>query len=302
MEGSPRHIPRVTSRAAFLVNCLAVAGALVCAGQVLLWSSIGAWPFHDTAAYWVAGAHLRAGLPVYGGSIGGYLAMLYSPPWAVLYAPLSLLPLELVAAVQFGAQVLALRYVAGSWRTAGLVSWLPFVTRELVTGNIDFLMGAAIYACCSGARLSGAAVALFSFAKVSPVLSLAVRPSELRSFALASAGLFLISLPWLHLWPEWIATLLTAGATSADAIPILPRIPLVIVLFAIRRPWAIAAAAGLATPAFYFHSWVLMLPALRLFVDSSEGRDVARRLGEAARHRFPALIPSETPVQAPEAL
>ena len=38
-----------------LIRALAVAGAFVCAGQVVEWSMMGAWPFHDTANCWLAG-------------------------------------------------------------------------------------------------------------------------------------------------------------------------------------------------------------------------------------------------------
>jgi glycosyl transferase family 87 len=268
----------VEVRRELLIRALAVAGALVCAGQVVEWSLMGAWPFHDTAAYWVAGAHLREGAPVYERVVGGFLAMLYAPPWAVIYAPVSLLPLELVAAVQFGAQVLALRYVMGSWRNAGLVAWLPIVPRELVTGNVDLLMAAAIYAAVREVRHSGAAIALFALAKLSPVLALAGARPEWRTFAVTTALLVAITLPWPFLWPQWGAILAGNAGAPVDALPLLPRIPVVLALLAVRRPWSIAAAAGLATPAFYFHSWVLLLPALRLALETPWAADARGRL------------------------
>lgn len=240
----------------YLLNALAIAGAFVAGGQILLWSVMGAWPFHDTAAYWLAGRHLLDGAPVY--YPGSYLEFLYAPPLAVLAAPFSLLPLGLVTAALFGAQVLALRYVAGSWRAAGLVSWLPFVPRELVTGNVDLLMAAVLLAGIRGR--AGWAVGLFSLAKFSPALVLSRR--TLRDAALTALLLIALSLPWWHLWPEWIATLGTAGGQTW--LPIAPRLVIAAGLLALRRPWATALAAGIATPAFHEHSFVLLLPGARL--------------------------------------
>src|SRR5438445_1388656 len=285
-----------------LIRALAVAGALVCAGQVIEWSMMGAWPFHDTANCWLAGVHLREGLPVYSGVVGTFLSMVYAPPLVVLYAPLSLLPLEVVAAVQFLAQILALRYVMGSWRNAGLVAWLPIVPRELVTGNIDLLMAAAIYAGVRGVRGSGAAVAVVALAKFSPVLALTGSRREWKAFALAAALLVAITLPWPFLWPQWATIMVASTSAPLDAVPLLPRLPIVALLLVFRRPWSIAAAAALATPAFYFHSGVLLLPALRLWLATPRAAELfdgllatlppalSRRLAlpEGPRHREPS--------------
>jgi hypothetical protein len=264
----------MSARREFLIRAVAVAGALVCAGQVVEWSLMGAWPFHDTANCWLAGVHLREGVPVYSGVVGTFLTMVYAPPWVILYAVLSLLPLEVVAAVQFVAQVLALRYVMGSWRNAGLVAWLPIVPRELVTGNVDLLMAAAIYAGVRGVRFSGGAVALFAAAKFSPALALAGTRREWRSFAVSAVVLVAITAPWAFLWPQWAAIMVASTGAPLDALPLVPRIPVVLALLALRRPWSIAAAAGLATPAFYFHSWVLLLPALRLAVGTPRAKEL----------------------------
>lgn len=145
----------------------------------------------------------------------------------------------------------------------GLLCWLPFVPRALVTGNVDFVMAAAIYAAARGLQGSGWAASLFAFTKFSPVL--AVR--RWREFAIASVVLVAITLPWLDLWPAWILTIRSSLDVATNTLPILPRIPIVLALLAMRRPWSIAAAAALATPAFYFHSWVLLFPAARLWIE-----------------------------------
>jgi hypothetical protein len=288
-------------RREFLIRTLAVAGALVCAGQVIQWSLMGAWPFHDTVAFWLAGAHAIEGRPIYGQPVGSLLAFIYAPPWAIMYAPLSYVPYQVLGAAQFVLQIAALRYIAGSWRNAGLVAWLPIVPRELVTGNFDLVMAAAIYAACTGVRYAGAALALFTFAKFSPVIALLAQPREWKSFAAASALLVAITVPWLFLWPEWASNLAASATAPLDSIPIPYRAPFVIILLVLRRPWSIAAAAGLAVPAFYFHSWVLLLPALRLMVGTPGAREVLADLVAAVpsplsrRLAFPDVPRSREP-------
>lgn len=266
-------LPAAKARFKRYIVPVAIAGALVAVAQVGRWFSVGAWPPHDTANIWLAGLHLRLAEPVYTGMVGQFLVFVYSPPIAVLAAPWSLLPVEVLAVVLLIAQVLAFRWVAGSWTAVGLLSWLPMVPRELVTGNVDFIMAGVIYAAIRGLPGSGAAGALFTFMKFSPAL--AVR--RWREFAVASVVLVAMTLPWLDLWPAWVATMQSSLGVATDTLPILARIPIVLLLLLVRRPWAIAAAAALATPAFYFHSWVLLFPAARLWFDDPHRRPAAGR-------------------------
>ncbi len=239
---------------------VAVAGACVAGGQVLWWSWMGAWPFHDSVAYWLAGERLRTGQNPYEAA-GPFLAFLYAPPIAIVAAALSLIPWPLFTIALFAGQLLALRYIAGSWVSAGLLGWLPFVPRALVTGNVDLMMGAAILASLRGGRGSGAAAAFFAFCKLSPVL--AVR--RWREFFVAAACLAAISLPWWDLWLEFARALIAQRQESW--LPALIRAPVVVALVLGRRPWSRAMAAGLAVPLFYFHSLVLLLPGCRLLVE-----------------------------------
>ena len=243
---------------------LSIAGLLVCAGQVVQWSLMGAWPFHDTVAYWLAGRHVLEGAPVYSG--GTFLAFLYGPPWAIIWAPISLLPVDLATTGLLVLQVLALRYVVGSWLAVGLVAWIPFVPRELATGNVDFLMAAAILA---GIRGAGWPISLFAFAKFSPALVLlGAGRRQWRAAVVAGLVLVAITLPWSHLWIDWVAMLLANPEGGDSVVPLVVRLPIVVALVAIRRPWALAAGAALLTPAFHFHSFVLLLPAAVLLIES----------------------------------
>jgi hypothetical protein len=277
----------------FLVNALAIAGGVVCAGQVILWSTMGAWPFHDTAAYWLGGLHLREGASVYGpvSSDPMYLAFVYTPPWAVIWAPLSLLPLEIVTGLLFLIQVLALRYICGSWRNAGLVAWLPIVPREFVTGNVDLLMAAAMFASIRNVPRSGYATALFAAAKLSPAATLILASRrQWREAIIGGAMLVAITLPVLPLWPDWIGTVLSANRDATQLLPLVVRVPVGLVLLAYRRPWSVAAGAALLTPAFYFHSLVLLIPAARL---AAEGRGANTQL-DAPETASTTLWPAAT--------
>src|SRR4051812_92223 len=91
VRASAARTGRTLDRFAWALPFMAVAGALVCFGQVVLWSSKGAWPFHDTADFWLAGRHVIEGAPVYRIDTDGYLNFIYGPPWAILWAPISLL-------------------------------------------------------------------------------------------------------------------------------------------------------------------------------------------------------------------
>ena len=73
----------------------------------------------------------------------------------------------------------------------------------------------------------------------------------------------------VHLYPVWAGVLIASVEVPTDTVPIAARAPVVLGLLAVRRSWATAAAAALATPAFYMHSCVLLYPVLPLL---REGR------------------------------
>jgi hypothetical protein len=257
----PRSLLAATyARVRWAIPWLAVAGAFVCAGQLVQWIQQGAWPFHDSAAYYLAGVHLRAGDPVY--EREAYLAFLYAPPWAVIFGGLSLLPPDVFVGGILVAQIAALRYLGGSWVGAGLLCWFPFVHRALGVGNIDLVIAAAILA---GIRGVGWPAAVLATAKFSPALVLGRRRSIIEA-GVAVGVLAAITLPWLHLWGDWIGFLASVPSGGIGWLPLAPRVPVVLGLLALRKPWALAGACALATPTFHYHSLVLLLPVLRLAV------------------------------------
>ena len=279
---------------------LAVGGAIMGIGSVLWAYALGMWPPHDTSAYWLAGRHILEGKAVYGGA-AWYLAFVYAPPLAILMAPLSLWHYNLLALLLVGLQLAALRYVTGSWRVTAILGWIPWVHSEFVAGNIDCLMAAAIYASVTERRGAGVGIALFALAKVSPALVL-IRASRRQwiEFAVTSAVLLAITVPTLHLWPDWIARLENRGPYEGF-IPLLVRLPIAGALLIYRRPWSVAAGAALATPVFYTQSIVLLLPAARLLWDarrsavSNEAPQIAAADGRPAAGVISLGLTAEAP-------
>ena len=98
----------------------------------------------------------------------------------------------------------------GNWRRLGYILWIPLIPYECSAGQLNLLVAAAIVAAQHGIVWPLAAMTL---AKVWPAIALPLR--HWRRFLIVLAAFALISLPWLHLWPEWIATLVDTSATRA---------------------------------------------------------------------------------------
>jgi len=218
----------------------------------------------DLVAYLRAGDALRAAAPIYTVDLPLHGAFLYSPVWAVIFAALSWLPAPLVYGVSITANVACLRYVAGSWRSVGITFLWPLTAFSVLGGNVDLLIAAALVGAWRG---HVAPLALVASAKLAPLLG--VPWQERRRFLGWSVALAAVTLPWWHLWPEWLA-FLVRQPTSGDyliATPWWTRLPFALALLALRRPWSTALAAVVATPALYLTSSVLLLAPLRLWLD-----------------------------------
>jgi hypothetical protein len=224
----------------------------------------------DLAAYLRAGDDLAAGNPVYVGQIGEPGVFSYAPPWAVAFAALSWVPDTVMQVAMMALGLLAVRYVAGSWLWAGLVFLYPVSTLVLQAGNIEFLIAAAVVL---AARGHAGPVAIMGLAKISPFLAVP-RPGW-REAAFAIGLAVLITLPWLHLWPEWIAYLLRQPASIAIHIgpPWYLRLPFALALLVLRRPWATSLAVVVAMPSLWLGTLVILSATVRLWVD---GRSAAR--------------------------
>ena len=229
----------------------------------------------DLQAYLRAGDDLVAGRSVYVGEIGESGAFSYAPPWVVLFGALSWVP-DMV--MQVGIMVLgllAIRYVAGSWLWSGLVFLYPVSVMVLLAGNIEFLIAGAIVLAAYG---RAEPLTFMALAKISPILG--VPPARWRQVVVVLAVSLLVTLPWLHLWPEWFDYLLRQPSSISVHIgpPWYLRLPLALALLLLRRPWAAALAVVMAMPSLWLGTLVILIAVVRLWFDGRHGR--SDRTGE----------------------
>jgi hypothetical protein len=247
----------------------------------------------DAFAYWRAGHAILTGGDVYAGPVGayGYGVFRYAPPFAVIAAPFAFLPLPVFWLLLTAASLLALRYLAGSWRWAAVLLIYPGCFGELLLGNVNFLMAAAFVASVRG---RGGLLAILGLAKIHP---LALLPQfwrtrrSLRPEILVLALAFAISLPWLSLWFEWPAQLVTNGGGLLQSSPfLLPRIAAAAVLLPLGLVLPSAAlsvlGATLLTPVLWISTTVVFFGPARLALDEWKAWRDRRRL-ERLRLAFP---------------
>ncbi len=275
----PRAVVRsARDRRLAMIRFAISAFGYVLMGLVFLWAArVGDFGFDITTVYQPAGEAFRSGAAVY--VYSDFQPYLYSPPVTVLIGLATLLPGPILFLIVEAANVLALRYVAGGWLRVGYLLWLPPVWFELLNGNVNLLMaGALLLAVRAGASSVGSlrsgAVALptlLSFAKFSPVL--AVDPRRWGGVVAWSLIALVVTLPWLHLWPEWIDQLqhrLGEPVGPLVPVPLWVRAPLGLLLVATQRRLGRALGAAIATPAFYWTSSVLLLAPLAVWLDDRE--------------------------------
>jgi Glycosyltransferase family 87 len=222
------------------------------------WTFIGV----DARAYWqVDLAH-----PYVGSGVGDVSTYLYSPAFAQVMSPFSMLPFPVFAALWIALLVLVCAWLIRPWPWAALILFLP-VSYELLVGNVHFLIAAAIVL---GFR--GPAIWAFPIlTKVTPglgVLWFAAR-REWRSFAVAigtTAAVVAVSFALAPAaWSDWLAFLLASPGRSQLLVPrTLIAAALVAFGAATGRRWMVPAAVWLALPIVWVNSWVILLAAIRL--------------------------------------
>jgi hypothetical protein len=289
--------PRGASRAAdgpwstALLNVLAILGAGVTIGVIGWGISDGQFgvPGGDVVSYMAAGQRLAHGAVVYAGAWNAPGTVYYAPPIIVAFGALAVLPAIPVWLALCAVDLLGLRYLAGSWRAAGLWGLVPLTAFELVGGNPNIAIVAAIL---MAARRSAGPLALATLVKLGPVFGLPRR--GVRTFAIWMLVALAITLPWLGLWPQWLSYLLTAPLSGAwpVIVPLIVRAPIAVVLLALRKDWARMLAACLLIPGFYIvTAYSTLILVTRLLVDLR-----AERL---ARDQSPPGSPIPTTTAAP---
>jgi hypothetical protein len=222
------------------------------------WTFIGV----DARAYWqvdLAHPYLTSG-------VGDVSAFLYSPAFAQVMAPFSLLPFPAFDALWTALLLVVCAWLIRPWPWAGLMLFLP-ISYELSVGNVNFLIAAAIV-------LGFRAPVIWAFpilTKIAPglgVLWFAVR-CEWRALALAIGGTAVVVAVSFALapsaWSDWFAFLL---ASSGRSDLLVPRTVIAASLLAFGaatgRRWLVPVAVWMALPNVILNSWVILLATIRL--------------------------------------
>lgn len=247
---------------------MAAIGYGLLAAMVLVGFSSGLWPIPggDVANFILSGERLRAGVPVYVGAWDMVGTVYYAPPFIVVFAASSFLPGWMLWTVGVALDVVGLRYLAGSWTRVGWLALCPITVFQLVSGNPNFAIVAAILA---AHRSHAGPLALAALTKLGPVIALP--PGRWRQFASWLIVSALITLPWVGLWPEWVRYLIATPkeAVWPTVLPLAWRLPVVVALLLSRRGWAVMLAGALAIPGFYIvTAWATAVLAWRLWLDA----------------------------------
>jgi hypothetical protein len=237
--------------------------------QLIVGTQIGLFPIpgRDQLIWDRVGDSLWTGSPIYYSPPVLADGFWYAPPLAVVFATISWLPIELQHWLFVVLRVASLRVIAGSWVGVGVACWFPLVAFDLGGGNFNLPIAASVVAAVN--RRPELAV-WGALAKFGPAL--AIDPRDWRRVVPVLAVALTITIPWLHLWPEYAGHLLAnIGNTPGPQVPI--PLPLRLaaataLLLVVRTGWARALAATLAIAAFYWGSLVVLLAPVAVFVRS----------------------------------
>lgn len=244
-------------------------------GLIQLTLHPGVPPGLDTYSYWAADLDNLYASAQIGSHVEG--AYLYSPAFAQAFAPLRLLPFEVVYALWLALCLGLLAWMRVLWFVA-----LPPVIAELYFGNVHVLYAAVIVA---GFSLPGL-WALPWLTKVTPGIGslwFAFR-GEWRHLALALGTTSLIVAVSFalapDLWFEWLDSL--AGNVGqptgmrADAIPLWVRLvaATVVLLWGARtdRRWTIPLAVFLGAPVIWPGSVAVLAAAFSPLLRTRQSR------------------------------
>lgn len=282
------------SRVTLLASALVGVILILSAGYHVRWSLMGEWSGYDFAVYMRAAEQMVATGSPY---LSSEPLFLYSPPFALLTAPLTALPFEVALAVWRIASIAALALaLRGSRPVAYLIFALPFLGTDLLVGNTTTFAMAGMIAVIrwpSVRTVVGYAVLFVLIPKPQflPVLVYGVwhvRAARLPALAVAGAGASLL------LWPGFIDAMTRQTGAIGLGDYFLPE------------PWAKLAAvaltvAGLRWPrllgpasvcaAFYWWAYNLLPLGLVLVQPGATGEresalaGVRRRVDDARPRR-----------------
>jgi hypothetical protein len=234
------------------------------AAYYYLVQGIHPWTFPgvDARAYW----RIDLAHPYVGSGLGDVSTYLYSPAFAQVMAPLSLLPFPVFDALWTVLLVATLAWLVRPWPWAVLILLLP-ISYELFVGNVHFLIAAAIVI---GFRRP-AAWAFPILTKITPGVGLLwfVVRREWRALAIAigvTAAVVLASFAlWQAAWMDWIAFLIGSPGRSEMLVVRLVFAALLVAFGAMTgRRWLVPVAVWLSLPVVWVNSWVILLAIIRL--------------------------------------
>ena len=230
----------------------------------------------DAYAYWST-AHG----PMYGQTAGLLGAYLYSPAFAQLLTPITILPWPVFVTIWTGLSFAALWYVLGRWSIASML-FLP-IPFEIISGNVHLLYAAAIVA---GFR-TGVPWVLMLLTKVTPGVGLlwfAVR-REWRPLALAIGVTAAIAAASFALdpaaWLAWIDILRTSSSTPQTPgwflpVPLIVRLPIAVVVAVAagltRRRLLVPMAVVIAMPVVWLNSFAVLAACVPLWAADRRAR------------------------------
>jgi len=232
----------------------------------------------DARTYW--GAPLDNPYP--GPQLGLPGAYLYPPPFIQALSPLRLLPFEVFHALWALIGAGALVFLVGPVGAALAITFLPFVFRDLLVGNIHLMLAAAIVI---GLRFP-AAWGFPILTKITPgvgVLWFLAR-REWRSAVIAIgtaaiiAGVSFAIGP--DLWVAWLARMRGDTGTAGDTylLVLVARVGaaalLVVVAGIIGRAWLIPIAVLMSLPILWPDSLAILLACFPLIATDRRRRRV----------------------------
>ena len=246
----------------------------------------------DARTYWSA----PLDNPYPGPQLGLPGAYLYPPPFIQMLSPLRLLPFEVFHATWALIGAGALVFLVGPVGAALAITFLPFVFRDLLVGNIHLMLAAAIVI---GLR-HPATWAFPILTKITPgvgVLWFGAR-REWRSAIVAVGTAAIIAAVSFaigpDLWFAWLARMRGDTGTAGDTylLVLVARVGaaalLVVVAGMIGRAWLIPIAVLVSLPILWPDSLSLLLACFPLI--AAEMRERAMKRGNAR----PATSPDMT--------
>jgi glycosyl transferase family 87 len=251
------------------------------------------WTFWgiDARAYWgIDLAH-----PYVSSTVGEHSKFLYSPAFAQLFAPVSLLPYEVYLVLWTVLLAGVALWLARPWPWILAILCLP-VSYEVLVGNIHLLIAAAVVLAFRRPWI----YAFPMWTKLTPIVGVGwwfVR-AEWRKLAIALAAIAVVGVISVLLspsaWADWLV-FLRSNADSNDFL--LPRAILAAAMVAFGgltgRRWLVAVAVWFSLPVLWINSWAVLLAVIRLR-DRAEapawlpaplsGRDQLRDVQEPVGH------------------